>query len=133
MTESQMRQRKPRQTPEDDLLRDILKLCKILHLRTAHFRAARTANGWATPVQGDGKGFPDLVIVGGGVLYRELKSNTGYPSQEQRAWISALGASGADVGVWRPRDWPHRIKAELQQIQHPVPQSPDLTPSGVPF
>src|SRR5258705_9090381 len=57
---------------EEELLTAVLQLCRVLGLRTAHFRPARTEKGWRTPVSGDGKGFPDLIIVGSQVLAREL-------------------------------------------------------------
>lgn len=108
-----------RGSPEDDLLKAVIDLCKLLGLRTVHFRPAKTAQGWRTAVQGDGKGWPDLVIVGpGGVLYRELKATGKYPDLDQRAWIAALGAAGQDVAVWRPVDLiSGRIEAELRAIR----------------
>lgn len=62
--------KRPRMT-EQQLLANVLDLCRLLGLRTAHFRPAQTAHGWRTPVSGDGQGWPDLVIVGaGGILVR---------------------------------------------------------------
>lgn len=52
-------------------------------------------------------GFPDLVLVNprtGRVLWRELKTNKGRVSPEQRAWLDGLAAAGMDAGVWRPND-----------------------------
>lgn len=63
-------------------------------------------------------GFPDLVLVHPRqrrILWRELKSETGTTTPEQKAWISALSLVGADVDVWRPRDWVSgRIERELR-------------------
>jgi hypothetical protein len=102
---------------EDRLLGDVLELCGWLGLMVAHFRPARTTKGWRTPVAGDGKGFPDCVILGrGGVLWRELKSARGKVSVEQREWMDALRRAGQDVAVWRPADWPDRIRAELEAL-----------------
>jgi hypothetical protein len=52
-------------------------------------------------------GFPDSVIVGNYVMFRELKSDSksASVSQEQRKWIERLEAAGADVGVWWPAHW----------------------------
>lgn len=47
-------------------------------------------------------GFPDLVLVRGVVLYRELKAVNGVLSPEQKAWLQCLRVAGADAGVWRP-------------------------------
>ena len=57
-------------------------------------------------------GFPDLVLVRERVLYRELKLDHTYPSEAQKGWLAALEGAGADVAVWRPRDWPD-IEREL--------------------
>lgn len=109
---------------EDDLLRAVLDLARILGLRTAHFRAAQLKDRdgearWVTAVQGDGKGYPDLTIVGpGGVLFRELKSERGIVAPEQKAWLDDLAAGGADAGVWRPADLRSgRISTELRALR----------------
>lgn len=107
---------------EDQLLTNVLDAAKKLKLRTAHFRPAQTQTGrWVTPVQGDGKGFPDCVIVGpGGSLLRELKSATGSLSREQREWLGWLKAAGLDADVWKPSDWHSgRIQDELRAISRP--------------
>jgi hypothetical protein len=108
---------------EDDLLRAVLELARLLGVMTAHFRPAqvRDKDGktrWVTAVQGDGKGYPDLTLAGpGGVLFRELKSAKGACSAEQSVWLSTLMGAGADAEVWRPADLKSgRIKRELQEI-----------------
>jgi hypothetical protein len=110
---------------EDKLLSNVLEMAAALKLRTAHFRPAQVRSGkWVTPVQGDGKGWPDLVVVGpGGSLLRELKAEGKYPTPEQRAWLGWLAAAGQDAGVWRPRDWySGRIDQELRAISRPRKQ-----------
>lgn len=107
---------------EDDLLRCVLDLAKLLGLRTAHFRPAKTARGnWVTPVQGDGKGFPDLVIVGPrGVLFRELKSDKGQLTPEQVDWRNDLWLAKADWNIWTPRHWGTtggHIKREMEALR----------------
>jgi hypothetical protein len=104
---------------EDDLLRTVLDLARLLGHHVAHFRPARTDRGWRTAVQADGKGYPDLTIVGpGGVLFRELKSATGRSSREQLAWAAKLESAGADFAVWRPADLRSgRINAELRALR----------------
>jgi VRR-NUC domain len=49
-------------------------------------------------------GFPDLVLVGQKVIFRELKTQTGRVSPAQAQWIAALTAAGQDAGLWRPAD-----------------------------
>ncbi len=57
----------------------------------------------------------------GGVLFRELKSAKGVLSPEQKVWLAALTAAGADAGVWKPADLASgRIEAELKAIRRPV-------------
>lgn len=63
-------------------------------------------------------GFPDLVLVHPKqkrVIWRELKSEKGVTSSEQKVWLSSLLLVGEDVDVWRPRDWVSgRIEKELR-------------------
>ena len=104
---------------EDALKAEVLKQCKALGLRTAHFRPAKTKDGWRTPVEGDGKGWPDLIIVGRRLIVRELKQDARYPDPNQRMWITALAEAGVDVDVWRPRDLVSgRIGRELRAVKH---------------
>ncbi len=84
----------------------ILELAGLLGWRRAHFRAAQTIHGWRTPVSGDGKGFPDLVLAkpGRGVIFAEIKADKGSLSPEQKLWQDCLKAAGAQVFIWRPKD-----------------------------
>ncbi len=102
---------------EAELQSAVIELAQLLGYRVAHFRPAMNARGeWRTPVQADGKGFVDLVLVKDRVLYRELKSARGTLSVEQQDWLHALKLAGADVDVWRPDDWTSgAIEAELRR------------------
>lgn len=82
-----------------------MEVARLLGWRTAHFRPALTKRGWRTPVQGDGRGFPDLVLVRDRILYRELKCGHNRVTLEQEDWLSDLDVAGADVGVWTDLDW----------------------------
>jgi hypothetical protein len=88
---------------EDDLLSAVLDLCKVYGWRTLHIRPARTDKGWRSPVQGDGKGFPDLLLLKNGrVILAELKDARGKVSDDQWKWLD----EGMDLSrVWRPADW----------------------------
>jgi hypothetical protein len=100
---------------EADLLRGVLDLCRVLGWRTLHVRPARTAHGWRTAVQGDGAGFPDVLALRGDcIVAAELKADRGNLTDEQRDWLAAFAASGADVHVWRPVDYPDAIAAVLR-------------------
>ena len=101
---------------EQQLTDNIVELCKYLGVLVHHDRPSRTEHGWRTAVQGDA-GFPDLVIVSyGGVLFREVKTNTGQLTGPQKEWLARLARAGADAGVWRERDWPERIRTEIEGI-----------------
>jgi hypothetical protein len=54
---------------------------------------------------GSAKGWPDSVIVGHRVLFRELKSASGSLTPEQKRVGYRLRAAGANWDVWRPKDW----------------------------
>lgn len=97
--------------PEGELLAQIIgpadmPLAKLFRWRTAHFRPLETKHGWRTPVSGDGKGFPDLVLVRRPrVVFAETKSDTGSLSEDQGEWARELAqCSRVEFHVWRPRD-----------------------------
>lgn len=119
---------------EDDLLTAVIDMAHLFGLTVAHFRPAKTERGWRTPVQADGKGYPDLTIVGpGGVLFRELKSATGKLSPEQAVWMYKLNEAGADVGRWRPADLTSgRIERELRALRKPISQAAREHLSAIP-
>lgn len=106
-----------RHMSEEQLLTVVLQMARALRLCTAHFRPARTEQGWRTAVSGDGKGFPDLVIVGRRVLYRELKRMGEHPTAAQMGWLTRLEDAGQDVELWRPADLRSgRIERELREV-----------------
>jgi hypothetical protein len=77
--------------------------------RTAHFRTALSAAGrHMTPVAGDGKGFPDTVLLRGPrLVVAELKAARGSLTPEQVEWLAAWKAvPAAEVFTWRPKDRP---------------------------
>jgi hypothetical protein len=100
----------------------IIDMAAVFGLHTAHFRKALTKNGrWITAVAGDGKGWPDLVIVGlGGLLHWECKGAYETVSDEQTAWIAWLTAAGANVAVRRPKDLRSGlVERELRALRLP--------------
>lgn len=87
---------------ESDFQTRVIDAAILYGWRVAHIRPARTAKGWRTPYIGH-IGLPDLIMARGGrVIVAELKSDTGKPTLDQRAWIDAAGTCGY---LWRPRDW----------------------------
>lgn len=112
---------KPPAMTETQFLSQVLELAAMLGWSAAHFRPALTSRGWRTPVQGNlGKGFPDLVLVHPfrGVLFVELKSDTGHVSADQAAVLALLSEAGARTALWRPRDF-DAIAAVLVQPAAP--------------
>lgn len=93
---------------EAEFTRMVLTLAKLCGWRTAHFRPGMTQKGkWVTAVQGDGKGFPDLVLVRNGkIIFAELKVGKNMATKEQGAWLTALSETAAECYVWRPESWP---------------------------
>lgn len=87
---------------EKDLQQRIIQAAGLYGWRVAHFRPARTAQGWRTPMQGD-VGVPDLILARDGrVVLAELKSAHGRTTPDQDLWLEALGDHGR---LWRPADW----------------------------
>lgn len=51
-------------------------------------------------------GYPDLTLVKDNrLLFIELKRNLGKTTKEQVEWLEALKKAGAEVYVWRPKDY----------------------------
>lgn len=94
---------------ETELQQAVIECARLFGWRVAHFRPAMTRHGWRTPVQADGKGFPDLCMARDGVIaFAEIKSDKGKLAPEQEAWrdeIEGESQQGPEFYVWRPRDW----------------------------
>jgi VRR-NUC domain len=85
----------------------VVEVARLAGWRVAHFQAARTAQGWRTPVTADGAGWPDLVLVRPPrLIFAELKSETGQVKPLQTEWLDVLRLlPQVEVFVWRPSDW----------------------------
>lgn len=121
------RMSEPALVTEAMFLNTIIEAAHAYGWKIAHFRPGMTSRldkkgnpVWVTPVQADGKGFPDLVCVSQPpmrprLLLVEVKSDGRRLSPEQKEWLGALvrcataGGVGEDsvleVYTWRPRDW----------------------------
>jgi hypothetical protein len=100
---------------EAEFQRSVIELAHRFGYKVAHFRPAQTKSGhWVTPVQADGAGFPDLVLVRDRVIFAELKSETGQISLHQAVWEDALRNAGAEYYCWKPSDW-DEIEANLRR------------------
>lgn len=98
---------------EHELQSAVMDAARILGWRRAHFRAAMTKHGWRTPVEGEGKGFPDLVLVRERIVWVELKGHGGKVSPEQREWLDALDRAGAECYLWTPSSW---TSGEIERV-----------------
>jgi hypothetical protein len=95
---------------ESDLQRTVTDLGTMLGLDCFHVRNSR----------GMAPGWPDLTIVGARVIYRELKTETGVLTADQKRVGARLAAAGADWAVWRPRDLRSGvIERQLRQLTPP--------------
>lgn len=93
---------------ETELQENIRDLCKVLRLPVQHIHDSRRC--WLP-------GWPDVVVFGSRIIYRELKSETGSLSPEQRSVGSRIAKAGGDWSLWRPRDWTSGvIRRELEEI-----------------
>ena len=94
---------------EKDFTKQVIDLAHLHGWLVAHFRTAMTKRGnYMTPVQADGKGFPDLVLVStkqSRVIFAELKAEKGKLSPAQSLWLNTLEFTPMEVYVWRPSDF----------------------------
>lgn len=74
---------------------------KVMHIRPV-FDGKRKR--WVTGIAADGKGWPDLTLVRERIIVAELKSGSGQPSPEQRAWLDRLQMAGCEAYVWYDTD-----------------------------
>lgn len=98
--------------PEADLQAEVTRLCADLGLYHFHPRhSACSEPGW-----------PDSVIVGRKVIYRELKSEIGRLTPEQAELGQQLKRAGQNWRVWRPSDWlSGQIRNELTELADTAP------------
>jgi hypothetical protein len=98
---------------ESEFQKQITDLALATGWQWAHFRPARTEQGWRTPVEGPlGVGFPDLVLLRpatagrpGRVVFAEIKGSGGKATPEQEAWIAYARAADAECYLWGPDDF----------------------------
>lgn len=94
------------QVTEAEFQSQILDVLRLHGWSCAHFRAAQMQSGrWATPVQADGAGFPDILALhprAGDALAIELKSERGRTSPRQLQWLAWFEAAQIDSVLWRP-------------------------------
>jgi VRR-NUC domain len=91
---------------EAEFLAQVLELARLCGWLCAHFRPARTNRGWRTAVQGDGAGWPDLLLAKGErLVVAELKVARRKLTAAQQQWLTAFRRAGVPAYVWRPEAW----------------------------
>lgn len=97
-----------RAVTERQFFEQLRDLAHLLGWRIVHFRAARTKWGWETPVAGDGKGYPDTLLVSIAqcrVIWAELKRHgprAAPLTAEQGDWHRYLHGAGFECYTWTP-------------------------------
>ncbi len=84
----------------------VIMLAKLHGWLVMHTRAVEIRPGvWKTPLQGHA-GYPDLTLVHKykGVIFAELKSDTGRISPAQKVWHETLKEAECEIYVLRPKD-----------------------------
>jgi len=95
---------------EAELQEKVIQLAKYTGWKVAHFRNVKVlkADGtirYQVPVQQDGEGFPDLVLVKNKVVWMELKNQKRKMTPEQIEWMDTLRNAGQEIYLFRPSDW----------------------------
>lgn len=93
---------------EKEFTAQIIELAHIYGWRVLHLRPARSQSGrWATHIQGDGVGWPDLFMARNErAVAAELKVGRNKTTVAQEVWLDRLaGVAGVESHVWRPDDW----------------------------
>lgn len=81
------------------------QLATLYQWRWCHFRDSRREVRPGVFVGDDkARGWPDMVLCRDRVVYAELKSETGKPTEAQRGWLDWLAGAGGEAYLWRPSD-----------------------------
>lgn len=118
----------------------VIAYAKALGWAVAHFRTVGVARpggriSYQTPVQADGAGLPDLILVRERVVWAELKVGKNTLSDDQKVWISRLQTAACEVYVWYPADAAvvsETLRRETPECldQRLEPPAPDLPSPG---
>lgn len=95
-----------RMITEANFLKQVIDLAHLMGWRAAHFRHALQRDGkYITPVQADGAGFPDLVLVRERVIWAELKVKGRRLSDAQKEWKRAILEARGEYYIWEDSDF----------------------------
>lgn len=115
LSEGNKGERAERTYPENDFQERVIYLAHLYGWKVAHFRPARTQEGWRTAVAADGKGFLDLVMVRERLVVAELKYGNNDLSDDQRNWFDWFKRAQVETYTWWPEDWD-----EIEKVLEPV-------------
>lgn len=83
----------------------VIQLAELTGWRCMHVRAVTDQRG-RTRTPTTTVGWPDVTLWRPDrLMFRELKTEAGRVTVEQRDVLDSLAAAGADVAVWRPSQW----------------------------
>ena len=97
-----------------ELQKELIDLLRKCGWRVAHTppvqavtkgRDGEDVKRWMTPIQADGKGFPDLLAVRERLIVIEIKGKGDKLSGEQSVWLSAFRMAGVEAYVWTAAEW----------------------------
>jgi hypothetical protein len=101
---------------EKELQRLVMEICEEMDLTVFHSFDSRRDTG---------VGYPDLTILGpGGIIFAELKSDSGHLTTAQTLWRNKFLYAGLDWYLWRPLEL-HR--GEIRAILMSLAQEPPLS------
>jgi len=91
---------------EKELTASVIGMARLFGWRIAHFRSVETKRqGWQTPVQGDGKGYPDLCLVRERIIFIELKCGKNKLEPEQEVWRDKIIEAGGEWHLLTDKGW----------------------------
>jgi hypothetical protein len=96
---------------EAEFQAQVVQLAATFGWMVQHSRPAKVGDRWMTAITGD-VGFPDLVLAHRtkGVVFAELKAETGRLRPEQIKWRDTIKAAGGEYHLWRPDDLMYVMK-----------------------
>jgi hypothetical protein len=98
-----------RSQPEAEFTAAVIAYAQLYGWLALHIRPGMVGGRWATQVQGNGVGFPDVLLLRlkpPGKLVAELKVGRNKPTPEQMRWLQAFAGNGFPAYVFTPDDWP---------------------------
>lgn len=93
---------------EKDWHTQVVKLARSHGWKVTHFHDSRRTRRDGTQFgDADAAGWPDLTLTHPtetGLVFAELKTDTGKVTASQHAQLERLAAAGQETHIWRPRD-----------------------------